>query len=604
MLSGDVSDSFFGTGDNNKYEQYVNPFYGIPLQYLPQNMDGMLKWANQFLLRFGFYRTALQRIANYFITQVMIECEDEESKKEYQEIFDKLGWKELLAEAGLNLLAYGNTFVSINQGFNRFLVCPKCSKVTLIDRVNNFKFDKGKYTYQCPGCSFKGAHKVVDKPNKDIGKINVKFWDPTEVKIRFEDTTGQSEYFWEISQLYKNKVTNKNDRFFAKKVPMVIFDTIFEQKMVAFNARNFMHLKLPTPASLKTDGKAVPLCIYLFDSFFMLKVLERFNEAICFEDINPFRVIAMSDTNPSNPILGNTNSGSWVNAVETMIKEHRRDPGSYHTFPFPLQFQQLGGDGKNLAPVELMQQAQNNILNALNIPQELYTMTLQMQALPPALRLFENSWSCVIDNYNRLLQHWGDVIAKIRGLTPGKFSLMPTTLADDMEKKTMIAQLMSSNSISRSELLKIYNMDFKDQLRKKMQEDLDAQELQEEEQERQQIKNTQKASIFNQQGGQQGAAQMGGQSAGAGGAGGSSPSENVGSGVGQTPQDILQQAQEIAQSLQPMDGAGRRTELQKIKAQNETLWAAVKGQLQQMDGQSKSDGLKQAKQQGQQPGGQ
>lgn len=592
-MFGDVSDSFLNGGETRNRDKYVNPFYGIPLQYLPQNMDGMLKWANHFLLRFPFYKTALQKISNYFITQLLIDCEDEESKQEYQEIFDDLGWKELLGEAGLNLLAYGNTFVSINQGFNRFLQCPKCGKFTIIDRINNFKFDKGKYIYTCPNCQFKGPHRSIDKPNKDVNKINVKFWDVTEIKVRYEDTTGEAEYFWEVPQIYKNKVTAKNDKFFAKKTPKVLFDTIFENKMVAFNRKNFIHIKLNTPASLKTDGKAVPPCLYMFDGFFMLKVLERFNEAICFEDINPFRVIAMDPgTNPSNPILGNMNASSWTAAVDDMINDHRRDPGSYHKFPFPLSFQQLGGDGKNLAPVELMTLAQNNILNALNVPQELYTMNLQTQAAGPALRLFENSWSTVVDNYNRLLQHWGDVIAKIRGLAPAKFSLMPTTLADDMEKKTMIAQLVSSNSISRSELLKIYNMDFKDQLRKKMQEDLDAQELQEEEMQKQQIKASQKASVFNQQqGGQMGAAQMGGQS----GAMPASPSQGVGSGQGAKPQDILQQAQEIAQQLFPMDGGQRRQELQSIKSQNETLWSAVKGQLQQMDSKGKSDGLKQAK---------
>ena len=594
-LSGDVSDAFFGKG--NSKENYVNPFYGVPLQYLPHNMDGMLKWSTQFLLRFGFYRTALQRIANYFITSIMIDCEDEESKEEYQEVFDKLCWKELLAETGLNLLAHGNAFVSINQGFLRFLVCPKCSKVSLIDRINNFKFDKGKYIYQCPSCSFKGPHKCIDKPNKDINKIHIKNWDPIEIKVRYEDTMGSAEYFWDIPELYKNKILAKNDKFYAKKVPKVIFDTIFEKGMVLFNSKNFIHLKLPTPSSLKTDGKAVPLCMYMFDNFFMLKVLERFNEAICYEDINPFRVIAMdTGTNPSNPILGNMNSGSWSAAVDQMLQDHRRDPGSYHKFPFPLNFQQLGGDGKNLAPAELMQMAQHNILNALNIPQELYSMTLQTQAVGPALRLFENSWSCVVDAYNRLLQHWGDVIAKIRGLAPAKFSLISSTFADDMERKSVIGQLVSSNSIARSEFLKLYNFDYKDQLRKKMQEDLAAQELQEEEAERQQIKASTKASIFNQQGGQQGAAMMGGQS---GGMPASSPGENVGSGQGSTPQDILQQAQEIAQQLQPMDGGARRTELQKIRGQNETLWAAVKGQLQQMDSSARSEGLKQSKQQGQ-----
>ena len=579
-------DKFFNMGGTAN--KYANPFYGIPLQYLPLNMDGMLWWADHFLMRFGFYRTALSRIANYFITQLNIDCEDEKAKDQYQEIYDTLNWKEVLGEAGLNLLGYSNSCVSINQGFERFLCCPKCNKFSAIERIENFKFDKGKFTYTCPHCAFAGVHKVVDKPSRDISKINIICWNPREIKLRNEETTGAYEYYWDIPELYKKKVTAKNDKFFPKKTPMVIYDAIYDNRMIVFNQKNFIHLKLPTPASLKTDGKAVPLCIYMFDDFFMLKVLERFNEVICYEDINPFRVIAMaSNVQGNNPILMAQDGGIWGAAVDQMIEQHRRDPASYYKFPFPLEYQQLGGQGKNLAPTELIQQAQNNILNALNIPQELYTMTLQSQAVGPALRLFENSWSSVVDSYNKLLQKIADVVSKIKGLTPAKVSLMPITFADDMERKSVIGQLVSSNSIARSEFLKLYNYDFKDQLRKKMQEDEDTQDLQEEVQEQKALRDKNKASIFNQQGGQQqgGPPAPGGQSM---------DYSSLGQG---TPQDILQAAQQIAQQLQPQDGPARRQELQKIKAQNETLWSNVKTQLEQMDQGAKSDGLKQSKQQ-------
>lgn len=585
-MDNDPLASFF-SGDKNTFNRYANPFYGVPMQYLPKNMDGMLWWADHFLLRFGFYRTALSRIANYHITQLNIECDDEKSEEQYKDAFEQLGWKEILAEGGINLLGYSNLFASINNGFDRFLSCTKCNKISQIDKIDSFKFDKNIFTLTCPRCGVNGIHKIIDKPSRDIDRIKVVFWNPREIKLRSEETTGSSEYYWDIPEIYKKKVTAKNDRFFPKKVPMVIYEAIQENKMIVFNKNNFIHIKMATPASLKTDGKAVPLCMYMFDDFFMLKVLERFNEVICYEDINPFRVIAMApNVQAGNPILLNQNGGAWSAAVDHMIQQHHKDPGSYYKFPFPMEFQQLGGQGKNLAPVELIAAAQNNILNALNIPQELYAMTLQSQAVGPALRLFENSWSCVVDAYNKLLQKIGDVIAKIKGLAPAKVSLQPITFADDMERKSVIGQLVRSNSIARSEFLKLYDYDFKDQLRKKMQEDADMQEIQEEEQERQMLRKANKSSIFGQQ--------QGGM-AGAGGMG----QTDYSSSQSAPPSEILQQAREIAQQLQPHDGATRRQELQKIKAQNETLWSAVKTQLEQMDNGAKSEGLKASKQQGQ-----
>jgi hypothetical protein len=548
------------------------------------NIEGMLLWAEHFLFRNGFYKQALNRIANYFITSLTIECDDEEAKKTYQETLDKLQWKKICSKAGLNLLAYGNEFVTVNQGFHRYLTCPNCNKTSNIDKLNNFEFNKGKYMMACLKCSYKGEHKCVDKPANDIEKIHVVHWPAKEIKIRYEETTGESEYFWDIPQQYAKKVITKNNKFYSKKTPRVIFDCVFNKTMLSFNSKNFVHLKLDTPSTIRTDGKAIPPSMFIFEDLFMLQTLKRYNEVICFEDIAPFRVISMGDaTNPAaNPLL-NQNGAVWSNAVDNMIDEHRRDPGSYHKFAFPINYQQLGGEGTKLAPVEMMENARNAILNALDIPVEMFQMSFQQQAAGPMLRMFENAWSVVPSNYNILLNHIGEVVSNIMGLPKAKISLIPITFSDDIERKGIVGQLVSANAIARSELLKLYNFDYSDQVKKKMEEDKITQDLQKEEQERQQIADSTNQSLMQMlQGGQQ-------QGGAPGGQGGQQQAT--------TPQDALQQAQQIAQQLFPMDGAQRRAQLQQIKAQDQELYAQVKSQLEQMTSQSRSQGLQGAKQQ-------
>jgi hypothetical protein len=583
MTTPDDPQSYFKVGDNGR-DRYSNPFYNIPLQYLPMNIEGMLLWAEHFLFRNGFYKQALNRIANYFITSLTIECDDEEAKKTYQETLDKLQWKKICSKAGLNLLAYGNEFVTVNQGFHRYLTCPNCNKTSNIDKLNNFEFNKGKYMMACLKCSYKGEHKCVDKPANDIEKIHVVHWPAKEIKIRYEETTGESEYFWDIPQQYAKKVITKNNKFYSKKTPRVIFDCVFNKTMLSFNSKNFVHLKLDTPSTIRTDGKAIPPSMFIFEDLFMLQTLKRYNEVICFEDIAPFRVISMGDaTNPAaNPLL-NQNGAVWSNAVDNMIDEHRRDPGSYHKFAFPINYQQLGGEGTKLAPVEMMENARNAILNALDIPVEMFQMSFQQQAAGPMLRMFENAWSVVPSNYNILLNHIGEVVSNIMGLPKAKISLIPITFSDDIERKGIVGQLVSANAIARSELLKLYNFDYSDQVKKKMEEDKITQDLQKEEQERQQIADSTNQSLMQMlQGGQQ-------QGGAPGGQGGQQQAT--------TPQDALQQAQQIAQQLFPMDGAQRRAQLQQIKAQDQELYAQVKSQLEQMTSQSRSQGLQGAKQQ-------
>jgi hypothetical protein len=293
--------------------------------------------------------------------------------------------------------------------------------------------------------------------------------------------------------------------------------------------------------------------------------------------------------NPAaNPLL-NQNGAVWSSAVDSMIDEHRRDPGSYHKFPFAINYQQLGGQGKNLAPVEMMEQAKNGILNALDVPVEMFQMTFQQQAAAPMLRMFENAWSVIPNNYNVLLNHIGNVISNIIGLPKAKISLIPITFSDDMERKGIVGQLVSANAIARSELLKLYNFDYADQVRKKMDEDRVTQEIQTEEQEKQQMAQMAQQNVLQILQGQQ--------QQQAGGGGGGMPAQGGGGGGGVTPQDALAQAQEIAQQLFPLDGAQRRAQLQQIKAQDQDLYAQVKAQLEQMTSQSRSQGLQGAKQQ-------
>jgi hypothetical protein len=175
----------------------------------------------------------------------------------------------------------------------------------------------------------------------------------------------------------------------------------------------------------------------------------------------------------------------------------------------------------------------------------------------------------------------GEVLGNIMGLPKAKISLIPITFSDDMERKSVIGQLVSANAIARSELLKLYNFDYEDQIRKKLEEDRIAQDVQTEEQEKQQLAQATQANLMQMLQGQQ-QQQPGGAPAG---------------GAGTTPQDALAQAQQLAQQLFPLDGAQRRAQLQQIKAQDQDLYAQVKAQLDQLGSQAKSQGLQGAKQQ-------
>lgn len=509
----------------------------------------MFLWANYFLYRFPFLKPALSRVANYFITSLQFENVDEETQKNYKDAFEKCRWKDHLETVGLNLLSVGNEYASFMPSFERHLRCPSCGKIYPIEQIE-YDFKNGKYYAKCDKCGYKGVMELKDEIIRDPNKLIIKHWPVTEILTRHENTVNHTEYYWNVPANERKKILQDNNKFYSKYTPSIVYQTVKAKKALVFSPSNFLHLKMATPTALMTDGRAVPPTMYLFDEFFMHKVIDRQNEAIAYEDINPFRVISFANenTNAASPLL-TIDGAEWRDAVERAIEDHRKDPASYTIFPFSMKYEQLGGQGKELTPIELLNSRQANILNGLNIPEELYRMNFQaQQVVGPALRLFENSWKCLPSSYDDFLQKWADVISALKGWEKVKVKLQPITMADNIEQKQILMQLASANTIAKSQMLEIYGLDYREQIRKRIDEQLAEQEITQQKQTEQEIKNLATKSIFDSQ-----------------------PTVN--------PQDVLSQAQDIARQLYPLNAAQRRAELQKIKGINQQLWLQVKHQL-------------------------
>lgn len=572
MLNQGPANFFEGQNFYAGNNQYPNPFFNIPMRWLPLNIDGMMRWADVFYLRMEFYRSALDRAVDYFITSLQIEEGDEATRKKYQEVFEKCDWKGKCKEAGLNLMAYGNNMVSFNQAFTRHLQCPECEKVTPIDKTDDYKFtSKGEYFSRCVKCGYSGRFEVNDQKLRDAEKLIIYFYKVKDVFIRREDFTGDCEYFVELTQDYKKRVFKPNNKFESKKCPMELMDAMKANKsanMLELNPLTFLHQKLAQPVTIDTGGKSIPPCIYMFDAFFMYKTLTRFNEVICFEDIAPFRVFSPAGgTGDASPIM-NSNLGVWKSFTEKMVREHKLDPAAYHTFPFPFNYQQLGGNAKELVPHELMKNAEQNILNSLNIPQEIWTMNLQTQAAPISLRLFENAWNCVPRALNEFLQFWADIIAKIQGWQEVRVSMKATTLINDIEKKNIMMALAQSNSISKSTLLEAWDLSYSDEVKKVLEEQQKTEETKNEMARKQQLEQASKADMLEQ-------------------------------GGGITPMDADQEARQLAEQIVGMQAGQARTALQEIKATDQGKYALVKQYMEEIRSQARSQGNEQMKQQAQ-----
>ena len=590
MPSVGTSSTPYGENSTSRYNgswKFPNPFFDIASEYIPNDIHTILEWAEYIYMIFGTWRSASRRVVRYFLTELQLEGESDEERSDYLDFLnDDMHILTELAQIGDDYMVYGNVFVSIYFPFERFLICRDC-KTQYHHEAIDYKFDGANVQFKgkCPGCGHDGVFAHEDRRSPRREDVKLIRWNPKQISLKAHPVSGAMEYYWNIPQDLVNNL-KKGDKFYLNSTPWSIIKCLENANtsgnyMFKFTKDSIYHFKESSLAGLPIVGWGIPPIIPNFKLAYYIQVLRRYDEAIAFDYIVPFRVIYPETSSSGEDPLKLHAMDQFVGRMQGMIKKHRNDPTNVQVAPYKIGYQMLGGEGKMLAPKEQISQALDELLNAMGYPAELYRGSLSIQAFPVALRLFEKTWGSMVDGYNdliswilkRISRHfmWGDITGSLRSVT----------LADDLERKALALQAAAGMDISKGTAYKPFGIDFMDEQGRVVEEQKAVQELQ------------QKAMEDSQ--GQQG---LDGGSEGGGGGGE----------VGATPGDVHEQAKQLAQQLLfNTPETLRRGELIKVKNSNPTLHALVTQEMdnirQEMSRQGQAVMMQEAKQDMQGAGG-
>jgi len=354
----------------------------------------------------------------------------------------------------------------------------------------------------------------------------------------------------------------------------------------------------------------LPRSLVNFRQIYYVQVLRRYNEAIAMDYVIPFRLITPATRGgggagglPAQDPMMFYNAGDFRSQVKNMINRRRKDPASWQILPFPVQYDMMGGDANKLAPRDLIDQGLETLLNETGTPVELYKGTLQTQAAPTALRLFESTWRSLVHETNSLLQWIVAAVGEAMSWDKVDASLTKVTIADDMQKQMAALQLMMGQQVSGTTGLKAIGYDWESEQKLLSEEAQKQQELQARAQEEMEQAGFAAEIAKGQQGGapppggqgaamgeagsMAGAAQGGGNPEGADaqsamGAGGTPVSEYIqtmGPNTPVTPNDLQAAADALAQQLLGLPEGQKDSELRKLKQFNPTLHALVRERM-------------------------
>lgn len=497
---------------------------------------------------------------------------------------------------------YGNSFTSVIPTFTRYVLCPQCKAVEkplrqmMDEPVFRFKWSNYKFHADCPKCKYSGAWKFYDRPSGQHNGFRIKRWNPHDIELLWEPWTDEIKYIWKIPEEYRRQVREGKNPLVLEQVPPQVIKAVENNNHLLFERDFIHHMREDALAGVNNRGWGISRVLANFRQAWYVQVLHRYNEAIALDYVIPFRLITPvpgDKSSGADPLVG-MNMGGYMSQVHQMLRRRRYNPAGWNTLPFPVQYQAIGGDAKAMAPDTLLNQGNEELLNNLGVPAELYRASLTVQAMPAALRLFEASNSSIPHNFNSFLRF---VVRKVGGMLrwePVTAKLQKVTHADDASRQMTKLQLATSGMASQTTGLRAVGLEYKDEVRQMM----DDQKYQADQQMELQEQMDQSAQMKDMQNPQPQQAPGGGDPAAQGGAGaqpGMAP-QSVVAGLPQgpnqqvTPEELLSRAQYVASQLMGMPESQKDSELIKLKKVDPTLHALVRGQMNDMRQQMRTQG--------------
>ena len=604
-----------------------NPFRTYSNFVYPRTVNEVLIWALWFYERNAKYRVAIQKVVSYFIAGLDVQYKESQEESDtdainaFKERLDNVySVLEITNQFGIELASMGNAFVSCERIFSRMLLCPECRKWQMalkqLRKHRDYEWDGKNFTGVCPRCHQPVTFMVKDVPAQtpDGKKLRFIFRNPQDMSVQYNQLTGSYRYFYKMPDYIKDAI-KRGDQVYLEDSPKVFLEAALTDDYIEFPDDMFFHARTATIAPMDRlyKGWGLPIFMPCFDEFIRLQHLDKFNEAVTMDYIAPTRILSPDAANlkagVDDPNRMPMSGASFRSFMTSSLRRVKENPTTWIVSPVPVNYQMIGGEAKQLAPVDLMEWYTTQILADMGIPQEFKQTTFQVVAPSMGLRMFERQWVMYAKSLHKFTNWVGDKVCDIEKVENMRVDLDITSFVEDDMNKQVKLQLMQGGVISKTEVLGDYGVDFAKDLDQRMQEQKAEQEaamkMQTQDQGQQMVQSVMPppGSLgVNAAGMAMQAAQGGGEGQPVGPAAPAGPAAPMGGaaamgGAAQpgTPEQMWQQANDIANQLYNAPPNVRRSELVNLKATNPQMHSFVKSILSQMEQQVASDAVAQSK---------
>lgn len=588
-------------------QPFANPFAPVGSVPFPTDFRQARPVCEEVYLRFSPYKAARNRVLSYFLTEIEVIDDSETDRKWWKEYLEgTLGILDAARQHGIDWDCYGNGFSSLYVPFLRWLSCPtkRCGVSfqlkEMLDAPNVFKvqLDGDQFRAQCPRCDKTSTWRLDDRPDDTENRIKVKHWAPQDIELVHEEFSGETDYFWRIPEDYKAVVKRGvKSPLHMQRVSEPVLRAIARNELFMFRKNAIFHSRAGAPSGVRSRGYGIPRVLSDFRQIVHTLYLQMYNEAICRELTLPTRVISPAAAGTATPGGQSVSPGQAAsmgilrNEVGRMMARRNRNPLAIHFLPFAIDYKLLGAEANQLAPAENLDQAYKAMFSGADVWVELFDGSMQMEAVPTAIRLHESANRPVLQMFNGFIQWAADAIAVRLGRRKVKVRLKSTTIADDAEKQMMGLQLMQGQQLSGRSGLGMLGFDWENEQKQLAEEAGIQQKLQARlQEESQQAGEAQAFASGQPQGGGGGAPAPGGAPAGGDPAAGGQPQpgaglpvtdylQSIGNNTPQSLDDVAAAATQLASQLLTIPEGVKDSQLRMLRKENPVLHGAVRQEM-------------------------
>lgn len=419
------------SGPNSyQYTSYKSSFLTMGDMQIPDDYREIFKWCRYFFKFDSLVGPAVRSLATFPITEYIVneskegertteDNEDSDTYRFYKNMLDEINLYKHLIEVGYNYHLYGNLIVFAEPGVKEY----------------KYRDETGEI-----------------QSRKEVTWKSINILDPSLITKDKDPLTNQNVYYYHLPHDIKRVIKSKKPREKYDRIPKIYKEAVRKNVPLKLNSEFIYDMSMPTESG--DNGLwATPPILHAMKLIMYTNVLRQAQEAIAHEHIVPKRIYYFQPTEENQAI---DNFEQITADFSAQLNRQLRDPNYQLISPIPISEITHGGQGRNLLLVPEIEQLQNSILAAMNVPKEFVFGGMSYSGSTTSLRILENNFI----TYRSLLNEYVNdflikKLAKLRGewevaddddkLVTVEFSELK--MQDDIQQKELMVRLNQAEKI-------------------------------------------------------------------------------------------------------------------------------------------------------------